>query len=487
MKFTDVLERERVEKMLISFQEIAGIPAAILDLEGNTIVSAGWRSFCLAFHNKNPLSVERCQMNRHRIQENLVPGEFVESKCANGLWDAATPIVVNEEVLGVLYLGQYLYDEEGKDLEFFFDQADALGFQRKDYMDEVRRVPVLPKKRIESIKQVYFSFVQSLVEMGASRLEAERSMQRLENAMNALPTPVFFKDSYGAYQGVNTAFSKMLGIPRNEIVGKRIDNKLSRNISDLMNKQDIELLENSMARQYQSKFVYPDGRKRQLSFKKSSYLSIDNTTEIVGIVEDLTEQILYSQKLKQMINEKDLLLYEVHHRVKNNLQIIISLLSLEMKAKKENECSPILSNTLRRIRVMSIVHDRMYRTDTIEYIDIGDFISILIRDLYPFAGKVRIVHQLERGAHFTSIESAIPLGLLVNEIITNSLEHAFPNNAKGEIQVLLERLDDSVFLRIGDNGAGLPENFAEIQKHSLGMKMIEGLVRQIDGTLSIQS
>lgn len=203
--------------------------------------------------------------------------------------------------------------------------------------------------------------------------------------------------------------------------------------------------------------------------------------------EEITHRKHTEQQLTHSLKEKNMLLQEIHHRVKNNLQIIASLLYLENN--KEN--NTISSDELRnRIKSMSLIHEKLYRSHNLTNIRLKDYITDLIHQLYASYGvnPEQITHTITEETTVTlDIDKSIPCGLIINEIISNSLKHAFPNNKKGTITINMKTEKKYLILTIKDNGIGLPKNVDIDNTNTLGMTLIKSLINQLNGSLQLKN
>lgn len=210
---------------------------------------------------------------------------------------------------------------------------------------------------------------------------------------------------------------------------------------------------------------------------------------MIGTDSDITEQKQLQDSLQASLKEKVLLLNEVHHRVKNNLQVINSLLNLESNRCQEPSFQSVLKTMQGRIRSMSLLHQSLYRSGIFASADLGAYLQELASQAFRaqanLDGNVSLKLDLERV--MVSMDQATPCGLLVNELITNSFAHGFQNGVGGEIRLSLRVLPNSnkVRLSVGDNGVGLPHDFAVKRENSLGLQLVKDLARQIGGTLEI--
>jgi two-component sensor histidine kinase len=216
------------------------------------------------------------------------------------------------------------------------------------------------------------------------------------------------------------------------------------------------------------------------------------TVELTQVNFDLTNEVAERKQAEELIraslHEKEILLKEIHHRVKNNLQVISSLLSLQARKMQDPASLEQLRNSQNRIRSMALIHEKLYQSKDLSRIDFSEYIQSLtahlMRTYNNFAHDVNLNVQVEDV--YLSIDKAVACGLLLNELISNSLKYAFSNGNKGEIRIQLKQAQDSrVSLVVGDNGVGIP---AEVDFHntsSLGLQLVNTLVNQIEGTIEL--
>jgi two-component sensor histidine kinase len=190
-----------------------------------------------------------------------------------------------------------------------------------------------------------------------------------------------------------------------------------------------------------------------------------------------------------LLQEKEGLLHEVHHRVKNNLQVIVSLLRLESGRSKEAATATVLQDMQGRIRAMALMHESLYRSGTTATLELGTYLKLLATQSFrasaPTNGSVRL--QVNVTTAQLGMDQASPCGLLVNELISNALKHGFPNDRDGEVRVDLTKHPSSgvLTLCVSDDGIGLPVDFNTRRQGSLGLILARDLARQIGGHLDI--
>ena len=220
----------------------------------------------------------------------------------------------------------------------------------------------------------------------------------------------------------------------------------------------------------------------------------ERTARLVEINEKLREEIEHRERTQEHLEasaqEKEVLLQEIHHRVKNNLQIMVSLLDLQSQYVEDVRCLEVLSDAEHRIISMALVHEQLYQSDNLAEIEIHDYLQNLVEDLLysseTLEERVTLVVDVERLA--LGIGTALPLGLLINELVTNSLKHAFGEDRKGEIKISLKALDEDAFeLQVADNGVGFPSGVDWHSGDSFGLFLVRSLVDQLHGEMKLDT
>jgi len=191
---------------------------------------------------------------------------------------------------------------------------------------------------------------------------------------------------------------------------------------------------------------------------------------------------LAEQRTETALKEKEALLQEIHHRVKNNLQVISSLLQLQINELKDPATVAVFQESQLRVRSMALIHEKLYQSDSLARIDAADYLRSLTNLLFSTYtnARGRVGLQLEVTPVFLTINTAIPLGLIANELITNSLKFAFPPGRPGVIRVDLSKgAEGAFYLRVADDGVGFPYGFVIEKSASLGMRLVKMLTRQL--------
>jgi two-component sensor histidine kinase/PAS domain-containing protein len=207
-----------------------------------------------------------------------------------------------------------------------------------------------------------------------------------------------------------------------------------------------------------------------------------------GFIQDITELKHAEEQLCASLREKEVLLKEVHHRVKNNLQLISSLLSLQAGAAKNREVADVLIESQNRVRAMALVHEYLYRSADLPSVRLADYIQSLSTHLYHSynVDPERIALEFHVGDVAMDLDRSIRCGLIINELVSNAIKHAFPGGRKGRVTINLCSLPDGrQSLTVSDNGVGLPPDVAPWHTDSIGLQLVADLTDQLGGTLTV--
>ncbi|BAY83992.1 signal transduction histidine kinase [Calothrix parasitica NIES-267] len=211
-------------------------------------------------------------------------------------------------------------------------------------------------------------------------------------------------------------------------------------------------------------------------------------TFMAGSSTDITARKHVEDKLKASLKEKEVLLKEIHHRVKNNLQIISSLLRLQCGYIKDKQALDIFQDSQNRVRAMALIHENLYQTKDLAKIEFSEYIRKLKNNLVRCYNIKNIDIKTNIEKLYLKLDTAIPCGLIINELISNSMKHAFKNSDKGEIYVEFITLQKGKYsLSVSDDGVGVTENFDSLKKQSLGLELVWNLVEQLEGTIVYNS
>jgi two-component sensor histidine kinase len=206
------------------------------------------------------------------------------------------------------------------------------------------------------------------------------------------------------------------------------------------------------------------------------------------VATDISDRKAAEQQLRDSLREKEVLLKEVHHRVKNNLQIISSLLNLQARETEHPAAVRALRDSQSRIHSMALIHEQLYRSDNLASIDFAEYVRELTAHVSRSVGAAaqRVSVRVEVDPTPLPLDLAVPCGMIINELFTNAVEHAFPEGGGGEIAVGFRTCRGRRELTVSDNGVGLPASGARESSESLGLKVVHALCEQLGGELRLE-
>jgi len=314
---------------------------------------------------------------------------------------------------------------------------------------------------------------------------------RFRGLLEAAPDGIVVVDSRGRIVIVNSQLERMFGYAREEMLGQSID---------LLVPERFRATHDADRERYQSDpKTRPMGAGRSLSGRTKdgreipveislSPLKTDVEDLVMSIVRDISERRRAEELIKASLREKEAMLKEIHHRVKNNLQVTSSLLRLQTSAIGDPAVREMFEETQARIRSMALVHEKLYQSTNLSEIDLGDYIRDLgALLLQSSAANDRIAIVVIGTPILLSIETAVPCGLIVNELLSNALKHAFPGGRHGLIHVQLHSDNGSRMITVRDDGIGLPPDIDVESAETLGLRLVRALAQQIDGSIAIDA
>jgi PAS domain S-box-containing protein len=323
-----------------------------------------------------------------------------------------------------------------------------------------------------------------------------------DNIVSTMSNFFFLLDENMHIININQATKDLLGYGDSELIGKPLNIVFSEDEKSLFKENKLNASKKSITN-VETTFKTKNSQLIPV-FLSISLIESDNS-QILGIVcigNDITDIKLAENKIKASLEEKNLLLQEIHHRVKNNLQIISSLLSLQSKYVKDEEDLELFKESQSRVRSMAFIHEQLYQSSNFTNIDFSVYVENLISYLFhSYSIDPSYVNfKLNIDNVSLDINTAIPCGLIINEIVTNSLKYAFPimeycnssntaiisSEISNEICIRLHSYKENKFsLFVSDNGIGLPENVDFRNTDTLGLQLVNSLVDQLDGTIEL--
>lgn len=322
--------------------------------------------------------------------------------------------------------------------------------------------------------------------------DRRRAEQRFRSLLEAAPDAMVIANTAGHIQLVNSQTERVFGYPRQELLGKSVHLLIAercRAQNPMVDERRSGATVAWRARESPRELfgLRRDGEEFPVEISVSP-LQTKEGTLILSAVRDISERKRIEHILESL-NEKELMLKEIHHRVKNNLAVISSLFYMQSTYTSDEPTIKILRESQDRVRSMSLVHETLYRSENLAAIDFGayaqDLSERLFRTYGATGGKIRLITQLDPVS--LGIDQAIPCGLILNELITNAFAHGFPGERQGEIRVQVGRgAPAEMKLSVCDDGVGFPAGLDIEHANTLGLRLIRALTRQIDGRFEIR-
>ena len=315
------------------------------------------------------------------------------------------------------------------------------------------------------------------------------SNEKYRTLFESNPVYTILIDLEGKILDINDLAANLSGHTKNELIGKNFMDLEFFQEKDLSNHRNRlqNFINDHNAAPYVSKIII-NNQTRWLDNRVTGIKKDDELNAILVISTDITQNKNSEKEIKSSLKEKEVLLKEIHHRVKNNMQIISSLLNLQTKYVLDDQLAvDVLKESQNRVRSMAMIHEKLYQSNDLAHIKFDDYIERLVSDLfYSYNIEESLIKpQLMVEDVKLNIETAVPCGLIINELVSNSLKHAFPNNKKGTVQLSLISNNDEYTLTIHDDGIGFPEDVDFRNTNSLGLQLVNNLVDQIDGQITL--
>ncbi|QAZ67874.1 PAS domain S-box protein [Solidesulfovibrio carbinolicus] len=334
----------------------------------------------------------------------------------------------------------------------------------------------------------YIAVSRDISDRKRAETELELSRQFSTLILEAIPDPVFVKDSAHRFVLANEALCAMLGQPAEALIGKSDEDFVPMEQAAVFVERDNIVLETGQPDLYEEYLTDATGQVRTLLTRKGLFIDHRGQRFIVGVIRDMTAERIRERELRDSLAEKEVLLKEVHHRVKNNLQIISSLLFLQKDAMSDPVLQGALEESRNRIASMALIHEELYRSGDLARVDIKEYLERLApKVVHALRGAKSVGFALSLADCRVSVDKAIPIGLIVNELLTNAVKHGLASRDTGAIGVRLERDGGLAHITVEDDGAGLPSGFHPDATRTLGMQLVVQLTRQLRGTLSFGS
>jgi PAS domain S-box-containing protein len=414
------------------------------------------------------------------------PSIIVKSEMARTLYHAYLNIVYyfvgSLLLVGILFVILALYVLD-KNLLNRLDKlmAEIVDIGKKG--DIKRRVTVSGDDELGDLASTINS---SLFSLQKFEKDLETSEKKYRNIFENTGTAMLIAEDDLTISLVNKTFENMLGLKKSDIVGNNWIDLIVPEQRAEVQKHHIFPSEDSTSQMNLKTYDVEIRINEESKYFFATFDFIPGTQKSLISLIDITDRKIAETLLKSSLKEKELLLREIHHRVKNSLQIVASLLSLQASEFNDPIVKESYSESENRIHSIALVHEILYNSTDISEISIREYIEALIENiLYSYdVDTQKITLDMDVEDQDLAIETSIPLGLIINELVSNSIKHAFKDGT-GKIELKLTKLGDEYELKLGDNGVGLPEDFDIVTTTTLGIILVNELVNQLDGSIEV--
>jgi PAS domain S-box-containing protein len=324
------------------------------------------------------------------------------------------------------------------------------------------------------------------------RKQAEEALKKSEEKYRHLVENtnevLYATDENGLITYISPVAKTLSGYNPSEVIG--------RNFAEFIYKEDVDFIVQEFKKHLtgirepsECRIVTKSGDLKWIRSSGRAIFLNDRFLGVQGVMSDITEQKRVEEEIKASLKEKEAMMREIHHRVKNNLQIVSSLLRLQARSIKSKALKDTFDIAQNRIKSMALIHEVLYLSENLDKINFSDYIKRITNHLFSmFSRKAKKIQlELDVGEFYLDIDKAIPCGLIINELVSNAFKHAFPDGKSGKIQVDLAHKLDRYTIMVKDTGVGFPSDFDMERTQTLGLQLVGDLVKQIEGSYEMQN
>ena len=525
--FKELINIASIKKIAENIYAVAGIPIGIIGADGTIEVAVGWQDICTKYHMAHKITCKNCAISNDYIRSHINKNDHIAYKCLNNMWDIAIPIIVSDVHIATLFFGQFFYDDEVIDIEYFRQQAQKYGFNEKEYLDALSRVPTFSRENVEHIIEYYKGLIMTMVESGIRQLEYENSQKKLQKSTKYLDTifnlvndAIYIGDLDGNILDVNETAVSMSSYCKEELlhmnVGQIICFKESSpyaNVSEIVDevkKLNKLVLEVVCRRKDGSKF-WVEGNIR--------VINIDGDERILGTVRNITERKQAELTLKNEALELERIRTEffanISHELKTPLNLLLcttKVINMNLQEKAINKEKIIKNlniqtqNCYRLIRLINNLID-FTKLDSgfleinmvnCNIINVIEEITLSVVE-YVECNKINLTFDTDIEEKIIACDLDKVERIMLN-ILSNATKFTDPG---GSIFVRIKDGKEYITISIEDTGIGIPQDkvdiifdrFRQVDKSftrnqegsGIGLSLAKSLLEMHGGSISVES
>ncbi len=473
-------ERVFVQKIRTASQQLSTDSARIIGLKKQGITGDAVVQAKEDFEDSERLTLEA-------INEALET-EYEELKNAEGKVHAVissatrtTTVIDILAVLLALIVGFFISQSVSNRIRKLKDATQSIGAGNLDEH--------IVAESTDEIGDLARAFNQMTDALKQSRNEVVSAKNFTESIVESMTDLLVVADTNAIVQRANSAASTILGFTNEEVIGQPLNHICAE--QDFLSVLKVNQLPTQFATiNFENLCRTKDGREIPMSISVGTLRDVTGQPQgLVCVGRDITDSKRAEEKIQASLVEKEVLLKEIHHRVKNNLQIISSLLNMQARKITDDKSRAIFLDSQNRVKSMALIHESLYQSSDLSQIDFDEYLrklaSQILRSYNLDTERIRLIFSSNNLQ--MSVDAAVPCGLIINELVSNSLKYAFPGQRKGEINITVETNPRGYRLSCADDGIGLPPDFDILQTNSLGLKIVRTLTDQLNGDLIIHT
>lgn len=492
-KLNDILDVKNFQAMLDDFYSLTNIGIGIIDLDGNVLVATGWQDICTKFHRIHPVTCQNCVESDTVLSDQVDPGVYKSYKCKNNLWDISTPIMIGSKHVGNIFLGQFFYDDEVPDREYFIHQANQYGFDELEYLEALDRVPRWSRTRVDTVMRFYTRLAHQISSLGYSKIQLENATLAANQLIEQLKiSEAHLKE---AHQLAKLGHWEFDPETMNQTWSEETFNILEIDTSvgepkvpegiDLIDPEFRPIAQNAIEKAiiygepFDQEWVVTTakGNKKWVRLKATVRRENGITKSVAGSFQDITdfknledEIRKKNEQLLATIAEKDKFFSIIAHDLKSPFNAIIGLSELLTEQVMEQDCEGIIRSA--RIiqqssnKAMALLTNLMdwtrsqsgrmeFNPEPIEMSSLCEEVLALFQESAVQKGIV------VRTSFKTTAKLFVDRNMMstvVRNLISNAIKFSYSG---GTVDLILKETVDSVKLQVEDHGIGIPANRVE--------------------------